>query len=83
MRRLQKWVVRRPVNMNAEVTMATAGTPCASMRIASSTLLELHDPQSPIPETTRSHRARSALMAASSIAWLGERLRWVTVTIIP
>jgi len=71
-----------PVLRNGVVTMAMAGTPCSSIRIASSTLLELHDPQSPIPEMTRSDWARSARIPASSISWLGERLRFVAVTVI-
>jgi len=57
-----------PVVRNGEVTMATAGMPSCSRRIASSTLLELHDPQSPMPETTRSAWLRSARIPASSIS---------------
>ena len=59
-------LMARPVLRNGAVTMAMAGTPCSSIRIASSTLLELHDPQSPMPEMTRSHCARSALIASPS-----------------
>jgi hypothetical protein len=72
-----------PVLRNGVVTMATAGMPSRSIRIASSTLLELQDPQSPIPDTTRSAWLRSARMPASSISWLGERLRLVTLTVMP
>src|SRR5262252_4206029 len=62
----------RPVLRNGVVTMAMPGTPCSSIRIVSSTLLELHDPQSPMPEITRSAWARRALMPASSISWHGD-----------
>ena len=53
-----------------------------SIRIASSTLLELHDPQSPTPEMTRSVWARRAWIPASSTSWLAERFRFRTVTVI-
>ena len=66
----------------AYMTMAMAGTPCSSIRIASSTLLELHDPQSPMPEMTGSHCARSALIASPSTSWEAERLRVRKVTVI-
>jgi len=46
--------------------------------MASSTLLDEQDPQSPMPERTRSAWLRSAFTAASSISWLGERLRLMT-----
>ena len=72
-----------PVARNGVVTIATAGTPCCSIRIASSTLLDEQEPQSPIPETTRSACARSVFTAPSSISWLGERLRLVSVTRMP
>ena len=41
--------------------------------MASSTLLDEQEPQSPMPETTRSAWLRRARTAASSISWLGER----------
>jgi len=43
-----------PVARKGSVTMAMAGTPARSKRMASSTLLDEHDPQSPMPETTKS-----------------------------
>ena len=72
-----------PVARKGSVTTAMAGTPARSKRIASSTLLDEQDPQSPMPETTRSAWLRSAFTAASSISWLGERLRLVSVTVAP
>ena len=74
--------IASPVLRNGVVTTAMAGTPCSSIRIASSTLLELHDPQSPMPEMTRSAWARSATMPASSISWLGDRFRLVALTVM-
>jgi hypothetical protein len=75
--------IASPVFRNGVVTTAIAGTPCSSIRIASSTLLELHDPQSPMPDMTRSAWLRSASTARSSISWLGERLRLVSATCMP
>src|SRR5262249_4318737 len=66
--------IASPVARNGSVTMAIAGVPARSIRIASSTLLELHDPQSPMPEITRSLWRDSAGTTPSSISWLGERL---------
>ena len=43
-----------PVTLNTSVMMEAEGTPCCSNTILSSTLPELHDPQSPMPATTTS-----------------------------
>ena len=59
-------VIASPVGRNGSVTMAIDGTPARSIKIASSTLLELHDPQSPMPEMTRSAWRRSAGSTCSS-----------------
>ncbi len=75
--------IASPVGRKGSVTIAIAGTPARSKRIASSTLLDEHDPQSPIPETTKSLWARSASMEASSTSWLGERLRTIRATVMP
>src|SRR5262249_59992265 len=71
------------VGRNGSVISATAGTPCSSISNASSTLLELHDPQSPTPETTKSQTRRRPATASSSRPWLGERLRTSRVTATP
>jgi len=76
-------VIASPVGRKGSVTIAMAGTPARSKRIASSTLLDEHDPQSPIPETTKSLSVRSVSSAVSSTSWLGERLRTIRVTVIP
>src|SRR5688500_13062734 len=73
----------RPVFRNGAVTMATAGTPCCSIRMASSTLLDEQDPQSPTPEITRSASRLRAAIAFASISWLGERLTSRMVTRVP
>ena len=52
-----------PVVRKGAVTIETAGTPAFSRRIPSSTLPELHDPQSPIPAM-----AISAVFTHSSIS---------------
>ena len=75
--------IASPVARKGSVTIATAGTPARSKRIASSTLLDEHDPQSPMPETTKSLWARNASTAASSTSWLGERLRTIRDTVMP
>jgi hypothetical protein len=71
------------VGTNGSVMITDAGMPRFSKKMASSTLLDEHDPQSPIPETTKSLSARSASSAVSSTSWLGERLRTIRVTVIP
>ena len=58
--------IASPVGRKGSVTIAIAGTPARSKRIASSTLLDEHDPQSPMPETTKSLCLRRASIAASS-----------------
>src|SRR5689334_2937031 len=51
--------------------------------MASSTLLDEHEPQSPTPEITRSASRLSAATALASISWLGERLTSRTLTRVP
>ena len=72
-----------PVWRNGSVTRAIPGMPLSSNISASSTLLELHDPQSPTPETTKSEILRSASAASSVTPWLGERLRIMRLTVMP
>ena len=75
--------IASPVARNGSVTMAMAAVPARSIKIASSTLLELHDPQSPTPETTKSEMRRSSSAASSVTPWLGDRLRIIRLTVIP
>src|SRR5262245_25246565 len=57
--------------------------PRSSNISASSTLLELHDPQSPTPDTMKSEILRSSSAASSVTPWLGERLRIMRLTVMP
>ena len=50
---------------NASVQMLTAGMPARSRRIPSAKLAALHEPQSPIPATTKS---------------LLRKIRWITLS---
>ena len=72
----------RAVSRKGAVMIATAGIPCISRRIASSTLLELHEPQSPMPDTTKSTRRLNVSMAVSATSWLGDRLRSRCATVM-
>ena len=72
-----------PVWRNGSVTRAIPGMPRSSNISASSTLLELHDPQSPTPETMKSEILRSSSAASSVTPWLGERLRIMRLTVMP
>jgi len=71
----------REVAINGVVTMATAGMPAFSNLIPSSTLPELHDPQSPTPASTKSARCWNTAMACGVTLWPGDFLRstWVRV----
>ena len=46
--------IARAVSANGSVQMLTAGSPARSSRIPSAKLAALHEPQSPIPATTKS-----------------------------
>jgi hypothetical protein len=50
--------IARAGTMKASVQMLTAGTPARSSRIPSAKLAALHEPQSPIPATTKSQFSR-------------------------
>ena len=54
------------VGVKGSVITAIPGIPRSSHISASSTLLELHDPQSPMPDTTKSAMRRS-VSADSSV----------------
>ena len=54
-----------PVAMKGSVQMAAAGLPAFSTVMASCTLHELQDPQSPVAVITRSHLLRSSSITGS------------------
>src|SRR5947207_6625013 len=58
----------RPVLSKTSVMIDTEGLPCFSSRIPSSTLPDEHDPQSPMPATTRSAHAS---ISATISGWAG------------
>ena len=55
----------RPVTVNTSVMMDADGTPCCSNTMLSSTLPELHDPQSPTPATITSQLALYSAMISA------------------
>ena len=54
------FAIALPVGMKGSVQMATAGFPAFSIVIASCTLHELQDPQSPVDVIITSHFSRSS-----------------------
>lgn len=58
--------IARAAGTNESVQMLTAGTPARSNRIPSAKLAALHEPQSPMPATTKSQLCRIRWIRLSS-----------------
>ena len=67
-----------PVRMNTSVMIDAEGTPFCSNTMLSSTLPELHDPQSPTPATTMSQADLNSATISGDGGMPALRLRRMT-----
>lgn len=78
----QFFAIACAVAIKGVVTIATVGMPARSNLMPSSTLPELHDPQSPTPARTKSACCWSSVIASGATLWPDDFLcsRCVTET---
>jgi len=75
--------IASPVRINTSVMIDADGTPCCSNTMLSSTLPELHDPQSPTPATTTSQLALNSSTISCDGGTPALRLRRMMCVLAP